>query len=168
MKPPTGCSYCLAGSIIPGLSPHSAAAITLSFHPPPLISHSRLINPMHTPHLRMMLIRLKKRHHLPNSRLHESDCPEELDDLLPAVAELAAEGEDHAGEVFDVGGLGDGAGRFVGVHGGGLEGMMMTWVLEGEELVVLVDGAGRTEARELGCTELLEDLDVVLGCLVKC
>lgn len=56
------------------------------------------------PHRPVMLERFKQRHHLPDPRLHIPYRAEKLGNLLPAVAELAAEREDHAGEVLDVGG----------------------------------------------------------------
>lgn len=64
-----------------------------------------------------MLILLKECHHLSGSRLSESDCSEELGNLLPSVAKLTAKGEDHAREVLNVGALGGWPGKFAGVHG---------------------------------------------------
>lgn len=98
-----------------------------------------------------MLVLLEECSHLPDSRLRESYCPEELDNLLPSIVELAAKGEDHAGNVLNVGGLGDWARSFAAVHGRGLVSLKGS-VLRGEQ-VILVEAYARSEACELSGTE---------------
>lgn len=107
-----------------------------------------------------MLVFLEDCDHLPDARLDEAYCFEELNDLLPRIAELAAKSEDHAGNILDVGGTGDRSRSFAAVHGRGLVSLKNS-MLRGEQ-VILVDDDARSEACELTGTETLFDSDVGL------
>ena len=125
---------------------------TLSFQPLIPIFHSRVIYPTPTPHPRIMLIPRKQPHHLMNPHLHESNTSDKLDHLLPTIPKLAAEREDYACEVLDVGGLGVWvvrSGKGGGIHGRGLEdmtGVGLDWFC--------AEGDGGAEAAALGAALL--------------
>lgn len=86
-----------------------------------------------------------------NPHLYESDTSDKVDHLLPAIPKLAAEREDDAGEVLDVGGLGVWVvqGRGTGIHGRAFE--EMTGVgLDGS----FAEGDGGAEAAALAAALL--------------